>query len=210
MMELYPSLLAANILNSYDTRRITQALHVRIRNAHQDQARSDLFPFVQQIVGDIRRGVLEPHNYAFVHLFGIYKDCKRFDEGCTLWQWLVQQDERYVSQAAYGAAIELMAYGGIMRLPDLESLYVDGLKRFPGTFAEYHLAPDAIVPDRSQPTTVKGIPTILLQGILSARILNRDWKNAYLALDTALRLYPTQSGLYPKPIPPSWSHVVLA
>jgi hypothetical protein len=193
MMELYPSLLAANILNSYDTRRITQALHVRIRNAHQDQARSDLFPFVQQVVGDIRRGVLEPHDYAFVHLFGIYKDCKRFDEGYTLWQWLVQQDERYVSQAAYGAAIELMAYGGIMKLPDLENLYVDGLKRFPGTFAEYHLAPDAIVPDRTQPTTVKGIPTILLQGILSARILNRDWKNAYLALDTALRLYPTQT-----------------
>jgi hypothetical protein len=193
MMELYPSLLAANILNSYDTRRITQALHVRIRNAHQDQARSDLFPFVQQVVGDMRRGVLEPHDYAFVHLFGIYKDCKRFDEGYTLWQWLVQQDERYVSQAAYGAAIELMAYGGIMKLPDLENLYVDGLKRFPGTFAEYHLAPDAIVPDRTQPTTVKGIPTILLQGILSARILNRDWKNAYLALDTALRLYPTQT-----------------
>jgi hypothetical protein len=193
MMELYPSLLAANILNSYDTRRITQALHVRIRNAYQDKARSDLFPFVQQVVGDIRRGLLEPHNYAFVHLFGIYKDCKRFDEGYALWQWLVQQDERYVSQAAYGAAIELMAYGGIMRLADLENLYVDGLKRFPGTFAEYHLAPDAVIPDRTQLTTVKGIPTILLQGILSARILNRDWKKAYLALDTALRLYPTQT-----------------
>jgi hypothetical protein len=193
MMELYPSLLAANILNSYDTRRITQALHVRIRNARQEQARSDLFPFVQQVVTDIRSGALEPHNYAFVHLFGICKDCKRFDEGHALWQWLVQQDERHVSQAAYGAAIELMAYGGIMRLPDLEKLYVDGLKRFPGTFAEYHLAPDAIVPDRTQLTTVKGIPTILLQGILSARILNRDWKKAYLALDTALRLYPTQT-----------------
>ncbi|EMD93003.1 hypothetical protein COCC4DRAFT_139075 [Bipolaris maydis ATCC 48331] len=193
IMELYPALVAANLLDSYDTRRITQALHVRIRNEYVPSKRSDLFPFVQQVVGDIRRGILQPHHYAFVHLFGIYKDCARWDEGYTLWQWLVQQDERYVSQAAYGAAIELMAYGSIMRLPDLEELYADGLKRFPGTFAEYHLSPDAVVPDRTQLTTIAGIPTILLQGILTARILARDWKRAYLALDTALRIYPTQT-----------------
>ena len=193
VMDLYPTLLEAGALNSYDTRRITQALHVRIRNIYADTKRSELFPFVQQITADIRRGALEPHPYAFVHLFGIYKDCKRFHDGHELWQWLVEQDERYVSQAAYGAALELMAYGGIMTLPQLEDLYADGLKRFPGTFAEYHLSPDAIVPDRSQPTAIAGIPTILLQGILTARILARDWKKAYLALDTALRLYPTQT-----------------
>jgi hypothetical protein len=192
-MELYPTLLAAKLLNSYDTRRITQVLHVRIRNEHNPSKRDELFPFVQQIVSDLRRGILEPHHYAFVHLFGIYKDAKRFDEGYVLWQWLVQQDERYVSQAAYGAAIELMAYGRLMKLPQLEDLYNDGLKRFPGTFAEYHLSPDAIVPDRTQLTTISGIPTILLQGILTARILARDWKKAYLALDTALRMYPTQT-----------------
>jgi hypothetical protein len=192
-MELYPTLLAAGLLNSYDTRRIAQVLHVRMRNEHSPAKRDEIFPFVQQVVDDLRRGVLEPHHYAFVHLFGIYKDCRRFDEGYTLWQWLVQQDERYVSQAAYGAAIELMAYGRLMALPDLENLYTEGLKRFPGTFAEYHLSPDAIVPDRTQLTTISGIPTILLQGILTARMLARDWKKAYLALDTALRIYPTQT-----------------
>ena len=193
LMDLYPTLLKARVLDSYDSRRITQTLHVRIRNASADSKRSDIFPFVERITADIRRGALKPNHYAFVHLFGIYKDCQRFNEGYELWQWLVQQDERYVSQAAYGAAIELMAYGGIMKLPDLENLYADGLKRFPGTFAEYHLSPDAIVPDRAQPTAIAGIPTILLQGILTARILARDWKKAYLALDTVLRLYPTQT-----------------
>ncbi|CAO2652212.1 Nn.00g004950.m01.CDS01 [Neocucurbitaria sp. VM-36] len=193
IMDLYPSLLEAGALHSYDTRRITQALHVRMRNIHALSKSSDLFPFVQQVTTDIRRGALPPHTYAFVHLLGIYKDSKRFHEGYELWQWLVQQDEQYVSQAAYGAAIELMAYGGIMGLPDLENLYADGLKRFPGTFAEYHLSPEAIVPDRTQPTVIAGIPTILLQGILTARILARDWKKAYLALDTALRLFPTQT-----------------
>ena len=193
IMDLYPTLVAANMLTSYDTRRISQALHVRTRNEHDRGKQSELFPFVQQVVADIRKGRLPPHHYAFVHLFGIYKDCARWDEGYELWQWLVQQDDRYVSQAAYGAAIELMAYGEIMRHPELEALYADGLKRFPGTFAEYHLSPDAIIPDRSQLTTIAGIPTILLQGILTARILARDWKHAYLALDTALRIFPTQT-----------------
>ena len=192
-MELYPTLLAAKVLNSYDTRRITQVLHVRIRNEHSPSKRDELFPFVQQLVSHLRQGTVEPHPFAFVHLFGIYKDAKRFDEGYALWEWLVQQDERYVSQAVYGAAIELMAYGRLKPLPLLEDLYNDGLKRFPGTFAEYHLSPDAIVPDRTQLTTISGIPTLLLQGILTARILARDWKRAYLALDTALRIYPTQT-----------------
>jgi hypothetical protein len=190
MMDLYPTLLETKVLNRQDTRRIAQALHVRAR---QSSKTADIFPFIQQVATDIRRGALEPHPYAFVHLLGIYKDCKRFDEGHELWQWLVQQEEPYVSQAAYGAAIELMAYGGLSTLPELEELYTEGLKRFPGTFAEYHLSPDAIVPDRSQPVLIAGIPTILLQGILTARILARDWKKSYLALDTILRLYPTQT-----------------
>ncbi|KAF2821816.1 hypothetical protein CC86DRAFT_358851 [Ophiobolus disseminans] len=190
MMDIYPNLRDLKALSRHDTRQIAQALHTRTR--HNTKA-SDLFPFIQQFVTDVRSGALEPHPYAYVHLLGIYKDCKRFEEGHELWQWLVQQDERHVSQAAYGAAIELMAYGGLSTLPELEDLYADGLKRFPGTFAEYHLSPDAIVPDRSQPTLTLGVPTLLLQGMCTARLLSRDWKRAYLALDTILRLYPTQT-----------------
>ena len=189
-MDLYPNLRDLRALDRHDTRRIAQALHTRVR--HNSKA-SDLFPFIQQFDADVRRGALEPHPYAFVHLLSLYRDCKRFNEGHELWQWLVQQDETYVSQAAYGAAIELMAYGGLATLPELEELYTEGLKRFPGTFAEYHLSPDAIIPDRSQPTLMLGIPTLLLQGICTARLLARDWKRAYLSLDTMLRLYPTQT-----------------
>jgi len=192
MMNLYPKLLSANLLNSYDTRRITQALHVRVRNEALTDAQ-DIFAFIDRIERDLRSHILEPHPYAFVHLFGIYKECSRWSEGVALWQWLVQQDDRYCSQASYGAAIELMAYGGLASLPELESLYQDGLKRFPGTFAQYHLSPDAIVPNRAELTTISGIPTILLQGILTARLLAGEWRMAYLALDTALRIYPTQA-----------------
>ena len=190
IMALYPTLRDVAALNRQDTRRIAQALHTRTR---QGTHSADIFPFVQQFIADIRSGTLEPHPYAFVHLLGIHRDCKRFDEGNALWEWLAQREDGWVSQEAYGAAIELLAYGGLKALPELEELYTEALQRFPGTFAKYHLSPDAIVPDRTQPVLIPGIPTVLLQGIVTARMLARDWKRAYAALDTILRLYPTQT-----------------
>lgn len=192
-MDLYPTVAASGLLEPNDTRRIAQALHAHVRNIHlSDTTMSDALPFVQQLAQHIQNGVLPPHPYAHVHILGIYKECKKYGEGYAFWQWLVEKDENFVNQAVYGAAIELMAYGGIHNLPDLENIYLDGLKRFPSTFAEYHLSPDAIVPDRSQPFPDIRLPILLLQGILTARILCRDWKNAYLALDTALRIFPTR------------------
>lgn len=186
-MDVYPNAVASAALTPQDTRQIAQALHTYVRINNRT---TNISPFVEQVVQDIKAGVLPPHPYAQVHLLGIYKEWKWFDDGYAFWQWLIQQDETLVSDAVYGAAIELLAYGRKVSLPDLENLYVQALKRFPGTFAEYHLSPDAIVPDRGQPIPMVDTPVLLLQGILTARILARDWKNAYLALDTALRLFP--------------------
>lgn len=192
VMELYPVAVESLLFDREATRRVAQALHAHIRNSRNAQAGvHSLQPFIERLTQDMRSGRLPPHPMANVHLLGIYKEGLRYEEGYAFWQWLSEQDDTYVDQAVYGAAIELLAYRGKDSLPSLESLYVDALKRFPGTFAEYHLSPEAVVPDRSQPISIPGIPIGLLQGILTARILNRDWKNAYLALDTALRLYPT-------------------
>ena len=201
LMALYPAALAAGIIDRSTTLHICQALHTSVRRdaAKQGASRlSDLLPFVEQVISDLRRGTLPPHPYAYVHLLGLHKDSKRFKEGRALWLWLAQQDDAHVSQAAYGAAIELMAYGKMAyaistSLAELEQLYEEGLNRFPGTYAEYHLSPDAVIPDRTQPVHIVGLPTTLLQGIITARLLSHDWKNAYLGLDTILRLYPAQT-----------------
>jgi hypothetical protein len=193
-MDLYPTVVASKRLNHNDTRRIAQALHTHVRFHHFDTSKMPKpFAFVDQLSEDIRAGNLEPHPLAHVHILGIYKECKMFHQGHAFWQWLVDQDSTYVNQAVYGAAIELLAYRGETSLQQLEGLYLDGLKRFPGTFAEYHLSPEAIVPDRTQRINITGIPISLLQGILTARLLSRDWKQAYLALDTALRLFPIET-----------------
>ena len=193
LLELYPGLVATKALHRNDTRRIAQALHARVRNMRDaDVSLDDIFIFVQRVVSDIRTGAIPPHPYAHVHLLGVHKECQRYQDGYAFWQWLVDQDDMHVSQAVYGAAIELAAYGNILALDELEDLYADALKRFPGVFAEYHLSPEAIVPDRNQPVAMTNVPVLLLQGILTARILAGDWRNAYLALDTALRLFPAQ------------------
>ncbi|OAG11365.1 uncharacterized protein CC84DRAFT_1200657 [Paraphaeosphaeria sporulosa] len=193
LMDLYPSVLSTGYLTRDDTRRIAKTLHALLRTRElPDDTKPHLLSFLQQFVKDLQKGALPVHPIAFVHILGIYKERKLFNEGYQLWQWVVQQDDNHVTQAVYGAAIELMAYGKKLRLPELENLYLDALKRFPGTFAEYHLSPDAIVPNRAQPIAIANVPVTLLQGILTARILHNDWKQSYLALDTALRLYPCQ------------------
>lgn len=192
MMDLYPTIIASPLMRREDTRRAAQALHTYFRTSTRAQTLDRIVrPFLERLTADIRNRKLPPHPAAHVHLLGVYKEGKMYEEGNNFWQWLAAQDDSYVDQAVYGAAIELLAYRGIDDLEDLEDLYADGLKRFPGTFAEYHLSSEAVVPDRTQATTVAGLPIALLQGITTARTLNRDWKNAYLALDTALRLYPT-------------------
>lgn len=191
-MDLYPHLDKSRSLDRFDTLRMATAIHTVVRNSNnpRDPKFKGVYSFAQRMVEHIKSGRLLPHPSAHVHLLGIFKSFEEYDEGYAFWQWLAARDEPYVSHAVYGAAIELMAYGKIGALPDMENLYAEALKRFPGTFAEYHLSPNAIVPHRNQPVAMVDLPILLLQGITTARILLGEWKNAYLALDTALRLRP--------------------
>lgn len=146
--------------------------------------------FAEQLVKDIRKERLLPSVFAHVHLLGTFKQSGRHDAGIRFWEWLKEQDEEYVSADVYAVAIDLLARNG-NPLEEMEQLYQDALARFPGNFSAYHLAPEAILADRESEFAVKGIPMSLLRSITVARLLGGDSKNAYLALDTAFRLYPS-------------------
>ncbi|KAF2200840.1 hypothetical protein GQ43DRAFT_441192 [Delitschia confertaspora ATCC 74209] len=192
--DAYPTLLEQKALESNDTLRIAKLLHNYFRNSKARRAEDieRFYPFLEQVTQDIQAGDLPPNPYAHVHILSIYKELQKYEAGAKFWNWLSTQNDYYVNQAVYGAAIELLAYQGTVTLPQLEDIYNQGLRRFPGTYAEYHLSPEAILPDRSQPTVITGLPISLVQGILTARMMARDWKNSYLSLDAVLRLYPTQ------------------
>ena len=192
-MAIYPRVVAAGVMTHDDVRELTQLLHSHQRiHASLDQAAKEaLFAHAKTIVFDLRRRALPPHQVASLHLLSYFKETQRYDAGVKFWNWLVRQDASHADARTYGAGIELLAYCG-QPLRDLEVLYTRAIALFPGDFSAYHLSPGAIVPDRGRPTMISGVRMSLLQGILTARLLHGDWRNAYLALDTALRLYPTQ------------------
>lgn len=195
---IYPK-IPSSILSHHDTFRIAHLLHTTLRSngpgkdAPGQDAKQKLLLATDRLVDLYKSQVLPPHSGASLHLLSIYKENKEPEKTRELWHWLSTQEglegDEYVSQAVYGAAIEALAYAG-EPLADLETLYDRALIRFPGNFASYHLSPEAVVPDRGQPAFSKNIPISLLQGIFTARVLNGDWRNAYLAFDVVLRLIP--------------------
>ncbi|RMX76913.1 hypothetical protein D0869_10301 [Hortaea werneckii] len=181
------------------TWRICQCLHEAFRRQWKAppteakrQDMDEMVAFAENIVAHIRKGNLAPDCRAHLHLLGFFKGSGAFGSGVAFWHWLENQDDDHVNKDVYGVAIDLLAKNG-NPLSELEEIYERALERFPGQFNAYYLAPNSILPDREAPTTIPGIPMILLQGILSARLLRGDSKSAYLALDTALRLYPTET-----------------
>ena len=196
---IYYSLKDRGVLESRHFRTIAQCLHhcwrVERRTAEMQKRRvqkEDLVALAEELVKDVMTGSLTPSTRAHVHLLGFFKESGVLDAGVNFWRWLEGQDELFVNSDVYGAAIELLAANGAP-LSEMEDLYQQALSRFPGAFAAYHLSPEAVLPDRNKATTLKGVPISLLQGILTARLLHGDTRNAYLALDTALRLYPDQT-----------------
>jgi len=175
---------------------LARCLHEAIRrNLREvsDEVRRDgqdrLIAFAEQLVKDIKKGRLSPDLRAHGHLLGLFKESGVHDAGRRFWDWLRAQDDAYVAADIYGVAIELLSADGVP-LSELEELFEEGLTRSSANFAAYHLSPNAIVPSRELPTTIKGLPMGLLRGILTARVTQGNPRDAYLALDIALRLYP--------------------
>lgn len=192
MVAAYPSLLDEKLLVPQDSQEIARLLHNEFRIL------SIAKPFAKHVLQHVetfeklyKSRQLPPHPKASLHLISYYKESKQFDSGIELWNWIIQQDNSYLDLGTYGAAIELLAAYG-KNLPYCEEVYQHALRRFPSNFNEYHLSAGAIVSQREEPTTITGTSMTLLQGITQARLVHGDWRHAYLALDTALRLYPTQ------------------
>jgi hypothetical protein len=177
-------------LTSTDTGKIAQVLHYTVRNSLSN---TKLLPRLLEandtLIDDLQLNRLPPHPTACLHILSILKETRQYDKGRRLWRWIVRKEGEWVDASVYGAAIELLAYSGDP-LAELEELYTQALKRFPGSFVEYHLSPEAILPDRGQNINLDALPMTLLQGIVTARALHSDWRNAYLGFDTALRLFP--------------------
>ncbi|MCJ1353955.1 MAG: hypothetical protein MMC33_003942 [Icmadophila ericetorum] len=187
----YPALVP--LLQNIDTLEIARLLHHKVRSwALEGQGEIEpLKEAALQFQDLYKNGKLPAHPVASLHLVALWRDARQYDQGIEFCNWVMAQDDSYVDLRTYGVVIELLATYG-QDLEYCESVYSHALKRFPRNFNEYHLSHGAILPNRSEPVQIPGTNMVLVQGITKARLVHGDWRNAYLALDTALRLYPTQ------------------
>ena len=158
-----------------------------------DQERKSIEAFADDVATQMKEKKLAIHPWAILHLISFFKEAQSYAKGLELWSWAAKQEDENLSPAVYSAAIELLSESGGHSLQELEDLFLEGLRRWPGSFAEYHFSPNAIVPDRSRLTTIRGLPMALLQAVMVARVVHGNWRQAILTLDSALRLYPTST-----------------
>ena len=183
--------MKTKLLESEDTVEVCRLLHYGERSHGELISSAAIAEHVKEVVDHYQCRRLPPNPEASLHLVSYFKESNQYDAGLEFWHWIVRQDNNYLDLRTYGAALELLALYG-QPLAYCEEVYSHGLKRFPESFNEYHLSPGAIVTQLDQPTRIRKTSMGLLQGIMKARLIHGDWRNAYLALDTALRLHPTQ------------------
>ena len=176
--------------------KLTQALaswarkELSLQEDKRDREMSDKVQSIaNELVEDHYKGTLGPCPTASAHLLEYLTTTQAWDTALKYWKWLEAKEDEYVNDEAYGAAIELLAAQDT-KLEDLEALYEQGLARLPVGFAAYHFSPGAVVPDRERYTALPELPRSLLRAIMCARLMRGDAQNAYLALDSMLRVQP--------------------
>nr|POE78014.1 hypothetical protein CFP56_09655 [Quercus suber] len=161
------------------------------RDTGREEDVEELIVFAQRLVSDWRAGNIVPVPIAVGRVLEFLQETGERDAGIEFWQWIRQQDPEkgFADANVYGSAIDLLAVNGTS-LADLETLFLEALERYPGDYLAYHLSPTAIVPDREQEFLGLAAPYQLMKGIIHARLLYGASRDAYLAFDSLLRLWP--------------------
>ncbi|PWW79636.1 hypothetical protein C7212DRAFT_362067 [Tuber magnatum] len=130
----------------------------------------DLIDAAHTTIRDIQAGLLPSHYSANGYLIGVLRILGTLEDLVRYWNWLVDYGGESCTVHTFGIMIEALTYRGA-KLSIMEGMYKEAVKRF--------YAPGC--PPRSR---------MLMQGILSARLLNGNWRGAYELYDHYLRVHP--------------------
>ncbi|KAI5780924.1 hypothetical protein EDC01DRAFT_620404, partial [Geopyxis carbonaria] len=185
-MVAYPRLRDLGVLKADDISNLARQLHAVARLFRVRHRLQEVSAHIAMLTEDLEAERIPGHPLASVHLMSCMKDLSMFDEANAFWGWLKEQDTNHCDARVYGAAIEVFAYQGVP-LPELEDMYQEALERFQTT----------TLPAVADATGL-GVPVMLLQAVITARLFHGDWRAAYEAFDHCMRLYPalTPSRIY--------------
>ncbi|KAF2227666.1 hypothetical protein BDZ85DRAFT_6064 [Elsinoe ampelina] len=174
-----------------DALDIARCLHNDVRQSTRtasDDSLQQISTLLHMLTVDIKGGYLPPCPPAISTLLGTYRHFGLNDQAADFWSWLIRQGNEFLDQSVYAQAVDLKVDEG-RPLSDLEAIFQDYLKRFPGNYLEYHLSPNA-APSHSSASLTSEVPLQLLSSIIKARLQRNRVQDAYLMLDTILRSVP--------------------
>ena len=180
--------MAKGLLDKSDGCELAKKLQQCLQSSENDSSKDYIAKFATKVSRDLRSRRLLATNMTGLHLLYIFEKVEQFDQGLELWDWWSRQHDGIADLQAFGAALSFSNKAGAS-LSELENLYLQALERFPGDYAAYHMSPNAVISDRTQMQKVRGMSMRLLQRMCGIRVQHGDLKNAYLDLDTALRLF---------------------
>ncbi|KAF3928331.1 hypothetical protein AA313_de0209971 [Arthrobotrys entomopaga] len=176
-MQSLENLIELEVLSPNDTHNLAQAIHQAYRSKRLEKR--TVINYLKTTIDHIKAGHLPSHYLAHVHILSTFKEAEEFTAGNEYWNWLRNQGLEYLDARVFGAVIEFLAYQGAP-IQELENLYAIALEKF------------AKVEDAGGGMQPRATRLMLVQGIISARLLAQDWKKAYESFDLCARLHPTQ------------------
>ncbi|KAG8628874.1 hypothetical protein KVT40_002739 [Elsinoe batatas] len=191
VLKNYSHLRGKTPFGPQDALDIARCLHNDVRQSTRtvsDDSLQQISTLLQMLTVDIKGGYLPPSPPAISTLLGIYRHFGLNDQAADFWSWLIRQGNEFLDQSVYAQAVDLKVDEG-RPLFDIEAIFQDYLKRFPGNYLEYHLSPNA-VPSQPSASLASEVPVQLLSSVTRARLQRNRTKDAYLMLDTMLRLVP--------------------
>jgi hypothetical protein len=153
---------------------------------------------VQRITDDFNNGELEYNLLLIDKLFLQLRALGQYDQAKEMWTKIKLSGQDHILGLYYPVLLMFADKKAHMELAWLEEMYEEALSHpDAGPFMAYHAVPNAILQDRNGTRTLTGISSqvpLIMVAIARARMIHGSWRDAYLVLDSAVRL----SNKFPK------------
>jgi hypothetical protein len=164
-----------------------------------------LLQAVLLVCNNLKRGMKEFDPAVLEKLLYLLRHFKDYNTVKELWKWASTHEDT-LTLGVYVAALQVLADPIANEdIDTLENIYNQALASDVGVFTEYHLAHNAVSDHKALADNQKigalafGLhpkSIYLLAAIARARLLHGNWKDGYLAFDSACRLSPSRPKLF--------------
>ena len=163
------------------------------QDAHFQRSQTMLQSLIDESVAQYKQGSIRPDPSIPALVLSHYNRVGEFEKATKLWKWLSSVREKgHQGWSTYAARIDIAA--ALDEGYDVcKTLFEEALATVGDPLVRYHILDNALLPDPTQPAPSAAVYAIpLLKSMTSIRIKYGRWREAYLGLDTILRLDPTR------------------